>query len=88
MRSRTASKDIHAYVGVVQRRSEYSKFVDRVNAQRFKAMVGGMSQEGEDQPKIGLPFSIERPHAVAAHRQLEQKLKPAARKMRPVYFGT
>ena len=88
MRSRSSSKIGRDSGEMVQRHSEYSKFVDRVNAQRFKLMVGGSSREDEDQPKIGLPFSIDRPHAVAAHWQLEHKLKPAARRTRTLIFGT
>ena len=59
--------------------SQYSKFVDRLNAQRFKAMVGKTSGEC---PELGLPFAIERPHVARAHRELEEKLKPAARRER------
>jgi len=64
------------------KRTQYSEFVDRVNAQRFKIMVGPESFGRYGQPKLGTPFSIERPEAAAAHRELEHELKPAARRGR------
>jgi hypothetical protein len=61
--------------------TRYSEFVDRVNAQRFKMMVGRAAQ-----PKLGIPFSIDREEAAAAHRELEHELKPAARQERKRSF--
>src|SRR6478672_8315295 len=66
------------------RYGQYSKFVDRVNAQRFKALVGKTS---DDFPALGLPFAVERPHAARAHRELEEELKPAARRARHNRFA-
>ena len=59
--------------------NNYSKFVDRVNAQRFKAMVGASRSDRTHRPKLGVPFALERSEAAAAHRELEEELKPAAR---------
>ena len=63
-------------------REEYSKFVDRANAQRFKSMVGRHVAE----TKLGVPFGLERPEAAAAHRELEEELKPAAREIKSKGF--
>jgi hypothetical protein len=62
--------------------TQYSEFVDRVNAQRFKKMFGPGSFGQFEQSKLGTPFSIDRPEAAAAHRALEHELKPAARRHR------
>ena len=60
--------------------NEYSQFVDRINAQRFKTMVGRADNPAvTSEQKLGIPFAIERPEAAAAHRELERELKPAAR---------
>jgi len=80
----TANDNPSIAVREVQRDSQYSKFVDRVNAQRFKAMVGRRSDESA---VLGLPFAIERPHAARAHRELEEELKPAARREGRSHFS-
>jgi len=69
-------------IGTGKDKPTYSEFVDRVNAQRFKMMVGPESFGRYEQPRMGTPFSIERPEAAAAHRELEHELKPAARRER------
>lgn len=61
---------------------EASLFIDKLNAHRFKRMAGLLNTDKPGSGRLGLPFSVERPEAAAAHRDFEERRKSAARSNR------
>jgi len=61
---------------------ESARHVDLTNAFRFRSLVQNSRKTGKvsSTKRFGLPFSMDRPEADAAHRSLEEELKPAAKK--------